>query len=166
VRYVGWGGLSKVFDRWDNKGWEKEYEQLKELLTDEEWSEARASTINAHYTSREVILAMWQAVLNMGFEKGNKLGGRRPGALNRSSEEAKLAVARIANQGLDAFREDIEKIRKENPIEAAKLYLRLLEYIVPKKSAIELKGEIKQQIQQVTVNVIKKDFNGITDTNI
>lgn len=102
----------------------------------------------------------------MAFEKGNKLGGRRPGALNRSSEEAKLAVARIANQGLDAFREDIEKIRKENPIEAAKLYLRLLEYIVPKKSAIELKGEIKQQIQQVTVNVIKKDFNGITDTNI
>ena len=101
----------------------------------------------------------------MGFEKGNKLGGRRPGALNRSSEEAKLAVARIANQGLDAFREDIEKIRKENPIEAAKLYLRLLEYIVPKKSAIELKGEIKQQIQQVTVNVIKKDFNGIGDTN-
>jgi hypothetical protein len=102
----------------------------------------------------------------MGFEKGNRLGGRRPGALNRSSEEAKLAVARIANQGLDAFREDIDKIRKENPIEAAKLYLRLLEYIVPKKSAIELKGEIKQQIQQVTVNVIKKDFNGITDTNI
>jgi hypothetical protein len=101
----------------------------------------------------------------MAFEKGNRLGGRKPGALNRSSEEAKLAVARIANQGLDAFREDIEKIRKENPIEAAKLYLRLLEYIVPKKSAIELKGEIKQQIQQVTVNVIKKDFNGITDTN-
>ena len=101
----------------------------------------------------------------MAFEKGNKLGGRKPGALNRSSEEAKLAVARIANQGLDAFREDIDRIRRENPIEAAKLYLRLLEYIVPKKSAIELKGEIRQQIQQVTVNVIKKDFNGIGDTN-
>ena len=101
----------------------------------------------------------------MAFEKGNKLGGRKPGALNRSSEEAKLAVARIANQGLDAFREDIDRIRRENPIEAAKLYLRLLEYIVPKKSAIELKGEIKQQIQQVTVNVIKKDFNGIGDTD-
>lgn len=101
----------------------------------------------------------------MPFEKGNKLGGRRPGALNRSSEEAKLAVARIANQGLDAFREDIDRIRKENPIEAAKLYLRLLEYIVPKKSAIELKGEIKQQIQQVTVNVVKKEWNGITDTD-
>jgi hypothetical protein len=103
----------------------------------------------------------------MPFEPGNKLSKGRPkGGMNRSSEQAKLAVARIANQGLDAFREDIDKIRKENPIEAAKLYLRLLEYIVPKKSAIELKGEIKQQIQQVTVNVIKKDFNGITDTNI
>jgi hypothetical protein len=101
----------------------------------------------------------------MGFEKGNKLGGRRPGAVNRSTEQAKLTIARIANSALDNLKEDLEKIRKENPVEAAKLYLKLLEYIVPKKSSIELKGEIKQQIQQVTVNVIKKDWNGITDTN-
>jgi hypothetical protein len=101
----------------------------------------------------------------MGFEKGNKLGGRRPGAVNRSTEQAKLTIARIANSALDNLKEDLEKIRKENPVEAAKLYLKLLEYIVPKKSSIELKGEIKQQIQQVTVNVVKKDWNGITDTN-
>jgi hypothetical protein len=101
----------------------------------------------------------------MGFEKGNRLGGRKPGAVNRSTEQAKLTIARIANTALDNLKEDLEKIRKENPVEAAKLYLKLLEYIVPKKSSIELKGEIKQQIQQVTVNVIKKDFNGITDTN-
>jgi hypothetical protein len=101
----------------------------------------------------------------MGFEKGNRLGGRKPGAVNRSTEQAKLTIARIANTALDNLKEDLEKIRKENPIEAAKLYLKLLEYIVPKKSSIELKGEIKQQIQQVTVNVVKKDWNGITDTN-
>jgi hypothetical protein len=90
----------------------------------------------------------------MPFEKGNKLGlGRPKGGLNRSSEQAKLAVARIANQGLDAFREDIDRIRKENPIEAAKLYLRLLEYIVPKKASMELSGEINQRIQQITVNI-------------
>ena len=90
----------------------------------------------------------------MPFEKGNKLGlGRPKGGLNRSSEQAKLAVARIANQGLDAFREDIDRIRKENPIEAAKLYLRLLEYIVPKKASMELSGEINQRIQQSTVNI-------------
>jgi hypothetical protein len=90
----------------------------------------------------------------MPFEKGNKLGlGRPKGGLNRSSEQAKLAVARIANQGLDAFREDIDRIRKENPIEAAKLYLRLLEYIVPKKASMELSGELNQRIQQITVNI-------------
>ena len=102
----------------------------------------------------------------MAFEKGNKLGGRKPGAINRSTEQAKLTIARLANKGLDNITEDLEKIRLEHPIEAAKLYLKLLEYIVPKKSAIELKGEIKQQIQQVTITVIKKDMNGITDTNI
>jgi hypothetical protein len=102
----------------------------------------------------------------MAFEKGNRLGGRKPGAVNRSTEQAKLTIARLANKGLDNITEDLEKIRKENPIEAAKLYLKLLEYIVPKKSAIELKGEIKKQIQQVTITVIKKDMNGITDTNI
>ena len=88
------------------------------------------------------------------FEVGNKFGKGRPsGKLNRSTEQAKLAVARIANQGLDIFREDIERIRKDNPAEAARLYLKLLEYIVPKKSAMEISGEIKQQIQQITVNI-------------
>lgn len=90
------------------------------------------------------------------FQPGNKLGGRKKGSLNRSTEQAKLAVARIANQGLDAFREDIDKIREKDPIEAAKLYLKLLEYIVPKKAAMELSGEIKQQIQQITVHINQK----------
>ena len=90
----------------------------------------------------------------MPFQPGNKLSKGRPkGGMNRSSEQAKLAVARIANQGLDAFREDIDRIRKDNPIEAAKLYLRLLEYIVPKKTSMELSGEINQRIQQITVNI-------------
>lgn len=73
VKYVGWGGLSKVFDRYDNKGWEKEYKELEELLTEEEYRAARTSTVNAHYTSQEVILAMWQAVTAMGFERGKVL---------------------------------------------------------------------------------------------
>ena len=64
----------------------------------------------------------------MPFAKGNKLGKGRPaGGLNRSTEQAKLAVARLANSGLDALREDLEKIRKQDPLEAAKIYLKLLE---------------------------------------
>ena len=91
------------------------------------------------------------------FEVGNKLGGRKPGALNRSTEQAKLAIARLANQGLNNITEDFEKIRKENPIEAAKLYLKLLEYIVPKKSSMEISGEIDHRIQQVSININRAD---------
>lgn len=91
------------------------------------------------------------------FEVGNKLGGRKPGSLNRSTEQAKLAIARLANQGLNNITEDFEKIRKENPIEAAKLYLKLLEYIVPKKASIDITGEIDHRIQQVSININRAD---------
>ena len=88
------------------------------------------------------------------FEKGNQMSTGRPkGAINRSTEQAKLTIARLANEGLDNISADLEKIRKENPIEAAKLYLRLLEYIVPKKSSIEMKAEIDQRIQQISINI-------------
>jgi len=90
----------------------------------------------------------------MPFKPGHSLSKGRPsGALNRSTEQAKLTIARLANRGLDNIATDLEKIRKENPIEAAKLYLRLLEYIVPKKSSIEMKAEIDQRIQQISINI-------------
>lgn len=99
----------------------------------------------------------------MGFKKGdnwkgNKLG-RPKGAVNRSTEQAKLSIARIANYGLDNFKEDLDDIRKENPLEAAKLSIRLLEYIVPKQKAVEIRGEIDQRIQQITVNINKSGSN-------
>lgn len=97
----------------------------------------------------------------MPFQPGNKLSKGRPiGALNRSTEQAKLTIARLANRGLNNISEDLEKIRKENPIEAAKLYLKLLEYIVPKKAQMEISGEINQKIQQISININKVD-NGI-----
>lgn len=98
----------------------------------------------------------------MPFVKGDSRinrAGRPVSALNRSTEQAKLSVARLANQGLDALREDIELIRKKDPIEAAKLYLRLLEYIVPKKAQMELSGEINQKIQQVSILVNNANIN-------
>ena len=95
----------------------------------------------------------------MPFEKGNQLGKGRPaGQLNRSTEQAKLTIARLANRGLDNISEDLEKIRKQDPLEAAKLYLKLLEYIVPKKAQMEISGQIDQRIQQITVNVNRKDI--------
>lgn len=92
------------------------------------------------------------------FEVGNKMGGRKPGSLNRSTEQAKLAIARLANQGLNSISEDFEKIRKQDPVEAAKLYLKLLEYIVPKKASMEISGEIDHRIQQVSININRKEI--------
>ena len=70
--YVGWGGLADAFDP-DKESWSKEYAQLKELLTSEEYAAARGSTLNAHYTSPTVIRAIYEAVGHMGFETGNIL---------------------------------------------------------------------------------------------
>lgn len=71
-RYVGWGGISEAFDE-RNEKWAKEYEQLKSLLTGEEYAAARASVLNAHYTSPTVIKAIYQCVGSMGFHMGNIL---------------------------------------------------------------------------------------------
>ena len=71
-QYVGWGGLADAFDP-DKDSWAKEYTQLKELLTPEEYTAARASTLNAHYTSPTVIRAIYGAVEKMGFKTGNIL---------------------------------------------------------------------------------------------
>ena len=71
-RYVGWGGVADAFDP-DKPAWAAEYAELKELLTPEEYTAARASTLNAHYTSPTVIRAIYDAVEQMGFRTGNIL---------------------------------------------------------------------------------------------
>ena len=71
-RYVGWGGIPQAFDE-NNAEWSKEYAELQSLLTTDEYKEARASTLNAFYTSPTVIKAMYEALGNMGLSKGNVL---------------------------------------------------------------------------------------------
>ena len=71
-KYVGCGGLPQAFDA-ENASWQKEYQQLKSLLTDEEYAATRGSTLNAHYTSPVVIRAMYEALGSMGFQDGNVL---------------------------------------------------------------------------------------------
>ena len=71
-RYVGWGGIPQAFDE-NNAEWSKEYAELQSLLTADEYKEARASTLNAFYTSPTVIKAMYEALGNMGLSKGNVL---------------------------------------------------------------------------------------------
>jgi len=93
AKYVGWGGLKQVFDTgkeayrtrppWNSeqqreydaweKQWGKLYDEVKAELTEDEWERARASILNAHYTSRTVINGLWQAVQRLGFTGGKVL---------------------------------------------------------------------------------------------
>ena len=93
-RYVGWGGLADAFDeRKDN--WKDEFAELYATLSPEEYAAARASTLNAHYTSPTVIRAIYDAVENMGFQTGNILEpsmgvGNFFGMLPESMESSRL----------------------------------------------------------------------------
>nr|WP_287643090.1 DUF3849 domain-containing protein [Blautia sp.] len=71
-QYVGWGGLADAFDE-SKSAWANEYQELKGLLSEEEYASARESTLNAHYTSPAIIRSIYDALDKMGFEKGNVL---------------------------------------------------------------------------------------------
>jgi N12 class adenine-specific DNA methylase len=73
VKYVGWGGIPHVFAWHESKDWEPEREQLKGLLSNDEYEAARASTLNAHYTSATVISGIYDAVERFGFKHGRIL---------------------------------------------------------------------------------------------
>jgi hypothetical protein len=96
----------------------------------------------------------------MAFTKGNKLSkGRPPGALNRSTEEMKLTIARAVNNTLNTISKDLEEIKKRDPEKAMDLALKLMEYTLPKLSRTEMRAEIDQRIHSINVNITKSGSN-------
>lgn len=92
----------------------------------------------------------------MAFQPGNKLSkGRPPGALNRSTEQMKLTIARAVNNTLDTITKDLEEMKKKDPEKAIDIALKLMEYTLPKLSRTEMKAEIDQRIQSINVNITK-----------
>ena len=101
------------------------------------------------------------------FKQGNKGGPGRPqGKLNRSTEMAKLTLARLADKGLNNINEDIENIRKTNPVKAAEIYIKLLEFVIPKLKSVDMKvdAEVNNKIEKITVE-IKQSNNGKKEEN-
>ncbi|OUN22703.1 DUF3849 domain-containing protein [Blautia sp. An81] len=94
AKYVGWGGLADAFDE-TKANWASEYQELKSLLSAEEYNSARESTLNAHYTSPVIIKAIYDAMERMGFSKGNILEpamgiGNFFGMLPENMQESRL----------------------------------------------------------------------------
>ena len=99
AKYVGWGGLADAFDS-SKSNWANEYQELKSLLSPEEYASARESTLNAHYTSPVIIQAIYDAVGRMGFTKGNMLDpaagiGNFYGCLPEEMQESRLYGAEL-----------------------------------------------------------------------
>lgn len=94
----------------------------------------------------------------MPFVKGDSRinkAGRPVGAINRSTEQMKLTLARAVNNTLDTLTNDLAEIKKKDPEKAIELALKLMEYTMPKLSRTEMKAEIEQRIQSINVNINK-----------
>jgi N12 class adenine-specific DNA methylase len=111
ARYVGWGGIPGIFESnyRRREEWDRPAEELRRLLTDEEYESARASTPNAHFTSPMVIKAIWDGLQNMGLKDGQILEpamgighffGLQPGGMkgHRTGVELDSITARIARK--------------------------------------------------------------------
>jgi len=98
----------------------------------------------------------------MTFQKGDKRinrAGRPQGALNRSTEQMKLNLARATNNTLNYLSEDLEKIRKKDPERAIELALKLMEFTIPKLSRTEMRAEIDTRIHSINVNIAQKNID-------
>lgn len=111
AQYTGWGALKGVFDK-DNKQWSKEYTELKSLLTDAEYAAARASVLNAHYTSKDVVNGIISIVERIGFKSGRVLEpsvgtgnffGLMPAGVRKKSELHGVELDPITSQIVDAL---------------------------------------------------------------
>lgn len=97
----------------------------------------------------------------MPFQKGHKLAKGRPvGAVNRSTEQMKLSIARATNRVLDDLPVIMDKLMKEDPKAAVDLSIKLLEFNLPKLSRTEMRAEIEQKIHQIAVNITQSKDAG------
>lgn len=98
------------------------------------------------------------------FEKGNKMAKGRPkGVPNKSTAELKDIISKIVGNHLERVEEDLLKIRKQDPAKALELGNKLIDYVLPKQTKIDLEGEIKHKVEKVTIEIKKGTIDGTND---
>ena len=96
----------------------------------------------------------------MAFQKGHTLATGRPkGALNRTTDMMKLSLARATNRVLDNLPSIMEDLMKKDPKGAVDITLKMLEFHLPKQSRMELKAEVEQRIQQISVHITQNQVD-------
>ena len=98
----------------------------------------------------------------MPYVKGdNRINkaGRPLGSLNRSTDMMKVSLARATNRVLDNLPSIMEDLMKKDPKGAVDIAMKMLEFYLPKQSRIEMKAEIEQRIQQISVNITQKNID-------
>jgi hypothetical protein len=94
------------------------------------------------------------------FEKGHTLAKGRPkGSLNRTTEMMRLNIARAVNNTLDTIQTDLAEIKKQDPVKAMELSMKLMEYAMPKLRSVDINGamEVNAKIQQISININRPD---------
>jgi len=106
----------------------------------------------------------------MAFKKGvdskRNVNGRPKGAPNKTTAEIKEIITRIVGNQLDRLEKDLDKVREDDPIEAMKLATKLIDYVLPKQTKMELDGQLTQRVEKVIIEIKKNDSKHTDDSNI
>lgn len=101
----------------------------------------------------------------MAFEKGHKkTGGRKKGITNKTTTQIKEMVTQLVGTQMELWPDQLERMMKRDPAEAMKITARLIDYVLPKQTKIDLEGELKHKVEKIVVE-IKSGTNGDTHTN-
>jgi len=98
-----------------------------------------------------------------GLKKGQSgnPNGRPKGAVNKTTAELKDLLVKVVGNQMENWEKDLEKIRKTNPEEAIRLTAKLIDYVLPKQTKIDLEGELKHKVEKISIEITKpKEDNG------